>query len=237
MAQLSISAKNLGSFAMADSCPRCLWMQIRMGFKMPYQIFPGIFSSIDSYTKRVVNFAIVQSGGSPEWLAPLGEIRESLPTPGFKRFNTLFEEYDIRLTGALDALYLLADETLCVADYKTAKFTENQDTLAPMYAVQLNGYAEITNRLGMGNVSKLGLIYFEPQTSDQDCVANTNQRENGFAMGFSAHVSPVELNPQKWLYPYLDQARRLADMQSIPTASPGCKNCPLMDQIVALANP
>ena len=45
-----VCAKTLG---MPSFCPRCFWLQ--MHYKLPYQIFPGIFSNIDSYTKNLVH--------------------------------------------------------------------------------------------------------------------------------------------------------------------------------------
>jgi len=51
---LRISDKNLGALALPDFCPRCFWIKMKTGNKLPFQIFPGIFSSIDAYTKHVV---------------------------------------------------------------------------------------------------------------------------------------------------------------------------------------
>jgi len=51
MENLKISAKNLGATALEDFCPRCYWIKLKMGNRLPFQSFPGIFSSIDSYTK------------------------------------------------------------------------------------------------------------------------------------------------------------------------------------------
>ena len=44
--QIQISAKNLGALALPAFCPRCFWIRMKCGGKLPYQIFPGIFSSI-----------------------------------------------------------------------------------------------------------------------------------------------------------------------------------------------
>jgi len=49
-----ISAKTLGELALPDFCPRCFWLKLHAKH-IPYQIFPGIFSSIDAYTTRVVH--------------------------------------------------------------------------------------------------------------------------------------------------------------------------------------
>ena len=62
---LQISGKDLGALAMRDFCPRCFWIQRRT--KLPWQIFPGIFSSIDSYSKKVVHGQFDKSG-MPGWL-------------------------------------------------------------------------------------------------------------------------------------------------------------------------
>ncbi len=49
---ITISAKNLGALAMRNFCPRYFWIGMHMD-RLPYQIFPGIFSSIDSYCGAV----------------------------------------------------------------------------------------------------------------------------------------------------------------------------------------
>ncbi len=66
MSQFRISAKNRGELAFPDFCPRCFWLRTKAKNKLPFQIFPGIFSSIDAYTKRVVHAWIDQNGGAPE---------------------------------------------------------------------------------------------------------------------------------------------------------------------------
>ena len=55
MPELRISAKNLGVLALPGFCLRCFWLRIKARNCLPFQIFPGIFSSIDAYTKRVVH--------------------------------------------------------------------------------------------------------------------------------------------------------------------------------------
>ena len=50
---LTISATALGELAHTGFCHRCFW--VKRHCKLPYQSFPGIFSSIDSSIKRVVH--------------------------------------------------------------------------------------------------------------------------------------------------------------------------------------
>ena len=52
---MRISAKDLGWLAVDDFCSRCFWIE-RHAKGLPYQVgFPGIFSSIDAYTKNIVD--------------------------------------------------------------------------------------------------------------------------------------------------------------------------------------
>ena len=82
-APLRISAKNLGALAMPGFCPRCFWIKVRCEHKLPYQIFPGIFSSIDSYAKRIVHGWFDRHGSAPAWLADLGAIKTYRTPPPY----------------------------------------------------------------------------------------------------------------------------------------------------------
>ena len=126
---LQISGKDLGALAMKGFCPRCFWIARRT--RLPWQIFPGIFSSIDSYSKKVVHGQFDQSG-MPGWLAPLGELKGYKDPPSAQKFRVPVEEHGILLTGAPDAIFERADGTLVIADYKTSRVTPNQDRLFPM---------------------------------------------------------------------------------------------------------
>ncbi len=66
--QIQISAKNLGHLALPSFCPRCFWLKMRVRGKFPYQVFPGIFSSIDSYSKKITWRHYEKHGVIPEWL-------------------------------------------------------------------------------------------------------------------------------------------------------------------------
>ncbi|MDO8465291.1 MAG: hypothetical protein Q7S46_08580 [Gallionella sp.] len=68
---IRISAKDLGTLAMEGFCARCFWIQRHAPEGLPYQIFPGIFSSIDSYSKKVIHGWFDQRGGAPQWLGAL----------------------------------------------------------------------------------------------------------------------------------------------------------------------
>ena len=231
--QIRISAKNLGALALDEFCPRCSWIKLRLRDKIPYQIFPGIFSSIDSYNKRVVHSWIEKHGGRPPWLDGLGEVVAYREPPHFSKFNIVDDEYNILLTGSPDGVFVRGDKSHLIVDYKTAKFTGAQDKLLPMYDAQLNAYALIGEQRGLAPVSGLALIYMEPKTGDEVASRDENHREDGFIMGFSANIFTVTLAPTK-LRPLLAKTREIYELTSPPVGRAGCKDCPLVDQLVGL---
>jgi hypothetical protein len=233
MDALRISAKDLGQLALADFCPRCFWVQRRAPKGVPYQIFPGIFSSIDSYTKKVVHQYFDVHGRAPDWLAPLAPISGYREPPHYSTFKVRHQETGILLTGALDAIFERPDGTLLFADYKTAKHTGNQDTLLPLYEVQLNGYAYIAAALGWEPVSALALIYTEPETDEAHAHPSRAGRATGFAMGFAAKIVPLKLEPTR-IDPLLRRTRNIVLADAPPEGRTACKDCIKLAGIVGL---
>ena len=225
-----ISGKNLGSLAMPDCCPRCFWLHQHAPEGIPYQIFPGIFSSIDSFTKKVVHRWFDDYGCPPPWLEAL-DVTGYREPPSHQRFRMRHAGTGMLLTGAPDAVFERRDGTLLIADYKTARFTENQDALLPIYRVQLNAYATIAEALGWPPVSGLSLIYTEPRTRPED--AADAGMEDGFAMSFAATLKPLELELHR-IEPLLVEAYRLAALDSPPSRRAGCRDCARLDGLLAL---
>jgi len=161
MEQLRISGKHLGELSMKDFCPRCFWIKIHCK-NLPFQIFPGIFSSIDSYSKKITNRHFEKNKVVPDWINSIGEIESIVKVPSLNKFFVDDEETQIHLTGVPDEMFQLKNKSYVILDYKTARYTGNQDELLPMYEVQLNSYAYIAERIGLKPISWLGLLYYEP---------------------------------------------------------------------------
>jgi hypothetical protein len=229
-AEERISAKTLGALAMPDFCPRCFWIH-RRAKNLPYQIFPGIFSSIDSYGKKVVHGWFDRHGVPPAWFAKLGEIRGYETPPHHSKFQALDDETKILLTGTPDGILIRGDGARVIVDYKTAKFTEFQDELFPMYDAQLNAYAQIGEQIWKQAVGALALIYTEPVTDDATAHNESNISEGGFQLPFSVKILVVERKPE--LVPsLLRRARTILDLQTAPAPPRGCKNCEYLDQLI-----
>ena len=235
MAQITISAKDLGTLALPSFCPRCFWIRRHCANKLPFQIFPGIFSSIDSYTKKVTNVHFDRYSRLPSWLEELVELGKPVKVPHYSKFSVTDENSDVVLRGAPDEILQMDDGSHFIIDYKTAKFTKAQDSLLPLYEVQLNAYAYIGERQGFDPVSGLALIYMEPQTDLVQDQLDSLVKKEGFLMAFDGYVLEVGLEPDKVIPPLLKEVRTIHDFESPPPGNQRCRDCQLLDGLIATA--
>jgi hypothetical protein len=236
MAQIRISGKDLGVLALPDFCPRCFWLKMHCQNKLPFQIFPGIFSSIDSYTKKVTGSYYARYNQLPPWLGQMAKSGKPVKVPHHSKFRVVDEERDILLTGAPDEIIQRDDGSHLIIDYKTSRFTKNQDSLLPLYQVQLNAYAYIGQRQGFEPVSGLALIYMEPQTDMTEDLLDSVLKDDGFLMGFSGHVLELKLEAEEIIPPLLKKVRDIYDLDTAPSGKQDCRDCNLLEQLfVALS--
>ena len=236
--QIRISAKNLGSLAMPNVCRRCFWLKMRLGWKTPWSLFPGIFSSIDSYSKTFTLSYFDKYKKLPPWFSPYGDFIKPVPVPHHTRFFIIDEKTNIRLTGVPDDIFLNADGSYSIIDYKTARYSKYvEDELLPMYRVQLNAYSYLAKRNGFSPVSSLLLCYYQPKT--HSLTENPEKLDSvllgeGFMMPFMAHIEKVELKEEEIIEPLLGETRRLGDLQEAPEGREGCEDCRRVGEVVSL---
>jgi hypothetical protein len=236
--EIRIGAKDLGAMAMPDFCPRCFWIK-QKAKPVPFQIFPGIFSTIDSYTRKIVHASFDQTGKPPSWLPILKNAFKYLKVPHWRQFKRVDPATGITVSGVMDDLFECVNGTLIIPDYKTAKFTANQDKLYPMYVGQLNTYAWIQRSLSELPIASLCLIYFQPVTDPPDPPNPQDKRPAwpitkynpmGFDMAFSAHTLEVEQLPR--LVPdLLLQAKKILTEPEPPPSLHGCKDCDNIERL------
>lgn len=226
MNEIRISGKNLGALALPDACPRCFWIKNNLK-QLPFQIFPGIFSSIDAYTKKVVHHVFDTTGKPPAWIPEIAEAKQYLKTLHWSKFLRKDEKTGIIVSGMEDDVFGCEDGSRIIVDYKTAKYTKNQDKLLPMYDAQLNFYTWIEE--GLGNVVRpdLPLIYCEPITDPGEKSVDAT----GFYMPFKTKALIIRKNPG-FVRDLLDQAADIV-FGPIPAVNEDCKECMALEGIKA----
>lgn len=231
---IRISAKNLGEVALPEFCPRCFWIKLRLKNRLPYQIFPGVFSTIDSYNKRIVHSWFDRYHRAPDWMAGLGPLTGYRDPPHHSKFGLVDDEHRIHLTGSPDGVFIRLDGSHLIVDYKTSRYTGNQDKLFPMYEAQLNAYALIGEHNGLAPVSGLALLYMEPVSDDAAAHDEGSHRADGFILGFTANIHPVAQDSAR-IGQLMARTRAIYELAESPAARPGCKNCKLLDELVSVA--
>jgi hypothetical protein len=236
MDQLRISAKNLGQTALEDFCPRCYWIKLRTNFKLPWASFPGIFSSIDSYTKSCIHRIIDNRYGNddinllPFWMQKIGNVTGYEKQLHWSKNVYHDEKSNITLHGAMDDVLVRIDGSRATVDWKTAKFSETQDKLRPLYDCQLNVYS-ILSEVGGKPPVDLYLVYMEPCT--EPTYASDNIIDCGFRMCFSGVVVPVKRD-RAIVRKALNTTREIFNLSSPPSGNPNCKECKQLDIVIGL---
>ena len=128
----------------------------------------------------------------------------------------------------------LPNRRLAILDLKTARYSDHQDFLLPMYKVQLNGYALIAESLGMGHVEALGLVYCEPPANDANSGLDALVSDVGFSMPFKATAMPIKLD-RAMISPLLRRAKTLLEMKNPPEGREGCRECKMVDEMVRIS--
>jgi len=210
---IRVSAKTLGELALPDFCPRCFWIKKNVK-TLPFQSFPSIFNDFDKLTKNFVHGWIDKYKTLPPWLQELGPIKSYIEPPSWRQLS--IEVDNIILSGSPDGIFVQPNDELLVVDYKTARHTGNQDALFPMYEVQINGYAHLLEKCGVGKVSGLFLIYMEPTEETIDSAT-------GIRIGLKAGVVKVER--RVGLIEELVKKANEIVYGEIPVGRDKCKDC------------
>lgn len=234
MKLIRISGKNLGYRDHPDHCPRCFSIRLKLHDWLPFQIFPGIFSSIDTYSKKITNTHFQRHGKVPPWLEQFTGLGEPLKAFHHSVFQSLDTERNILLTGIPDEVLRRPDGTLLILDYKTARCSDAQDAMLPVYQTQLNSYGWIAQRIGLGTVTGLGLVYYEPCTEVEESTIDSVVVDDGLVMKFKAKWVPIPLETERIPWK-LEWIRATYDLPIPSSGKPGCKDCALLTRLVEIA--
>lgn len=226
MFELTVAAKQIGAVNLPNFCPRCFWIRLRTK-SLPFQSFPGIFSSIDSYTKKITKFYYEKNGVLPPWFKGLDLIKP-LKTPSLKDFRVVHEPTGITIQGVPDDIFQKKSSN-AIGDYKTAKFSKNADALAPIYDGQLNAYAYIGDRVGFSHIDSLFLAYYEPFT-DIDITMIDQKVTEEMIMSFRPKILTLDVKPEL-IDTSLEKIKDIYELPAAPSSTPGCKDCSDIDNL------
>ena len=229
---LTVSATELGYYASSRFCPHCAWVRLHVR-NLPYQGFPGIFSTIDRYNKLIVQSHFRRENSLPLWLGQLGKVADYVNPPHWSKFKIFDQASGITLRGEADGIFKMQDGSHSIVDYKTSRYSGAQRAMLRSYETQLNAYAYIGERWGLSPVGRLALVYMEPQTDEETAQDPKLIDGKGFSMGFQAKVVEVALKPESLVPPLLLKVRDVYRLEQPPLGAPDCKDCEALDSLIS----
>lgn len=234
--KINVPARMLGQINLPNFCPRCYWITLHYQYsKFPFQIpMPGIFSAIDSYSKKIIHSLFDNNGQLPDWFPDIGKVKSYEKKLSWQKFNFTDDETNIKITGVPDDILKMDDDSYHILDYKTSKLTQTQDQLFPLYEIQLNAYAVVAKQIGFTPVSAASLVYMEPQTDISPDKMEKLSSQEVFSMEFKTMLKPIALEQEK-ISPLLKQTRQIYDEPNPPEPLRGCKNCELVGEFISIA--
>lgn len=206
IANVRVSARDLGQISLNDFCPRCFWFtkKFPLSENHPFRSpMPGIVSQSDSYIKRTVKTHFQRTGSLPHWLIePLSSKFDGLSFNSVRLIEPKKWEHKLQLSGGQvilvgepDAILEFNDGSWFIADYKTASLSERQKELLPLYEAQLNAYAYLAQCLENKRIDGAALVYLESEHKTEDIADDRllERTQDQFMWGFKCSVVPVKL--------------------------------------------
>jgi ATP-dependent exoDNAse (exonuclease V) beta subunit len=191
---------------------------------------PGIMYHMDNFEKRIVDDHFQTRGVLPKWLGSLGCIE---PVAFPRKMTQEYPELGLTLVGMPDAVFSKEDGSLCVVDYKTAKYKGADDPFMPGYEVQLWGYAQLLEHNKIGAVSSAAIVYFENALADYGEKPLALLTTDGLRVPFEVKIHPVELDLAA-LGELLKKFRKYVDMPQPPEGSEKCKTCQRLNRLFTI---
>ena len=209
-------------------------MQVR---PLPWQGFPGIFSSIDRYTKQVVVGHLQREGRLPPWMAPAlytdgGEVVEHLNPPHWSKFKATDETTGVTVRGEADAIFRLADgscSSWTTRPPATTRTTAASTASTARSSTPMPGSpSDSTSRRSPVWPSHT----WNPPPTRKQWTWQARQMLVASPSVSAPDVVEVELNPQRLIPPLLRQAARIHALAEPPQGADGCRDCAALEGLL-----
>ncbi len=208
------------------SCPRCFYIDRRLGLDRPPGFPFAINAAVDTLLKK--EFDLLRKAGTTHPLIKKFGI-DARPAPhekldewreNFKGVRYLHEATGFVVTGAIDDLWIDSKGNYIVVDYKaTAKgepVTELGDaSYHDGYRRQMEIYQWLLRKNGL-KVSDTGYFVY--------CTGKTGAPQFDARVDFDIHIIPYT-GSDAWIEEKLGRIKETLDKDEIPAASKECDYC------------
>lgn len=208
-------------------CPRCFYMDVRLGVGRPQTPAFTLNSAVDSLLKN--EFDILRKKGEAHQLMKQYGIdavpfqHKDLPrwrgeVTAFEGALALDEETNLLVNGLVDDLWVNKKDEIIIVDYKstsTDKEISLDDEYKQAYKRQMEIYQWIFRKLGF-TVSDTGYFVY----------ANASKNRPQFDGRLEFEMSIISHKGDSgWVNKALSDIRKTLSRNSIPAQDPGCDYC------------
>ncbi|MFC1749644.1 PD-(D/E)XK nuclease family protein [Pseudomonadota bacterium] len=219
------------------SCPKCFYIDNRLGIKQPPGYPFNLNSAVDALLKKEFDahreaktpHPIMEQNGVdavPFSHPKIDEWREN-----FVGVQTIHEPTGLSVSGAIDDVWVTPDKTLIVADYKATSKNEEITALdkdwQDGYKRQIEIYQWLLRQNGF-TVSDTA--YFVYANGDTSAPAFNNRLE------FETNLIPYTGNAD-WVEPVLGKIKECLDGDTVPASDEDCDYCKYRAAVANLQPP
>ena len=205
-----------------DGCKRCFYQKVVNNIAQPSIPLPSIFSKIASLLK---NHYDGKHTSELHVDLPPGSVSHGEKNVRSDIIQLPNHEATCFISGRFDIVVSFDDGSYGVIDFKTSDPTKDS---ARMYSRQLHAYAyalehPATRALSLSPVTKLGLLYFYPESVNQLSIER---------LAYEAEVTWVEVEKdEQGFLKFIDGVLNVLELPEPPECSPGCQWCSYVSKL------
>jgi len=205
-------------------CPRCFYLEQRLGIKIPSGPGFSLNSAVDHLLKKEFDIRRAEGVSHPLMAAygidaiPARHEELEIWRENFKGMRVIHKPTNFELFGAIDDLWINSEGKYHIVDYKatsTVKEITLDDQWKRWYKIQAEFYQWLFRMRGF-EVSDIAYFVF----------ANAAKDRAAFDAKLEFEITIISHNgSDSWVEPTLEKMKRCLDSGYAPAAGPDCEYC------------
>jgi CRISPR/Cas system-associated exonuclease Cas4 (RecB family) len=214
-------------------CPRCFYLEQRLGIKIPSGPGFSLNNAVDNLLKKEFDLRRAEGVSHPLMVAygidaiPAKHEELEVWRENFKGIRVIHKLTNFEMFGAIDDLWINPAGEYHIVDYKatsTAKEITLDDQWKQWYKIQAEFYQWLFRARGF-KVNDIAYFVFANATKDRAAF----DAKLEFAVTVIAHIGD-----DSWVEPTLAKMKICLDSNNPPAANPDCEYCQYIEKAKAI---
>lgn len=210
-------------------CPRCFYLEQRLGIKIPSGPGFSLNSAVDHLLKKEFDIRRAEGVSHPLMkkygidAVPARHEELEIWRENFKGIRTFHEATNFELFGAIDDLWINSDNEYHIVDYKATSTSHEislDDQYKQWYKIQAEFYQWLFRSRGF-KVNDTVYFVFANATKDREAFDGV--------LEFEVTILPHE-GDDSWVEPTLLKMKDCLESSTPPPAGDGCEYCAYIEK-------